>query len=320
MDRLQRSAIALTVAALAVLLPACGGPDAPASRVVLALDFTPNAIHAPIYSAVREGHDRRRGVRLEIRTPGSQPDSLKLLAAGRVDIGVLDIHDLAIARERGLDVVGVAALVQRPLAAIIARPGIHRPRELEGRVVGVSGLPSDPAFLRAVIGHDGGEYRKVRQVTIAFSAVSALLTRRIDAVPAFWNAEGVALRRRGLRTNEFRAEEFGAPRYPEVVLVTSRRTLERRRAAMRDALQAIKDGAQSTFADPQSAVGHIAQAAGSADRGLIRAQLEAVAPATRPLLVLDRASLERWADFDARIGLVKQRPDVGRSFDFDLAP
>jgi NitT/TauT family transport system substrate-binding protein/putative hydroxymethylpyrimidine transport system substrate-binding protein len=286
---------------------------------VVALDFTPNAVHAPIYTAVREHDDRRRGVRLQIRTPGSQPDSLKLLAAGRVDIGVLDIHDLAIAREQGLDVVGIAALVQQPLAAIIARPGIRRPRDLEDHVVGVSGLPSDPAFLRAVIEHDGGDYRKVRQVTIGFSAVSALLTRKIDAVPAFWNAEGVALRQRGLKTNEFRVEDFGAPRYPEVVLVTTRKTLNRRRAAIQRALQAIEDGARSTLADPEPAVRQIAEAAGSADVRLIRAQLDAVAPATRPPLALDRASLERWAAFDARIGVVKRPPDVSRSFDFTLA-
>jgi hypothetical protein len=28
--------------------------------------------------------------------------------------------------------------------------------------------------------------------------------------------------------------------------------------------------------------------------------------------------LERWADFDARIGIVQQRPDVARAFDFTL--
>jgi len=36
-------------------------------------------------------------------------------------------------------------------------------------------------------------------------------------------------------------------------------------------------------------------------------------------LTLDRAVLERWADFDARIGLVRRRPDVGRAFAFGLA-
>ncbi len=64
------------------------------------------------------------------------------MAAGRLDLGVLDIHDLALAR--ALDLVGVAALMRRPLAALVAQREIPRPRALEGRLVGVSGLPSDP--------------------------------------------------------------------------------------------------------------------------------------------------------------------------------
>src|SRR3954452_2101306 len=218
-------ALALTCAALS----ACGDSGAPgqAPTVVLSLDFIPNAVHAPIYMAVRDGRDREQGIRLQIRKPGSGPDALKLVASGRVDLGVLDIHDLAIARQQGTDLVAIGALVGRPLAALIALPGIGRPRDLAGRTVGVSGLPSDPAFLRAIVEHDGGDYRRVRQVTIGFSAVSRLLSRRVDAVPAFWNAEGVALKHRGLPVREFRVEDYGAPPYPEVVLMTSRTTLER---------------------------------------------------------------------------------------------
>src|SRR4051794_3979254 len=186
----------------------------PAAPATLALDFTPNAVHAPIYAAVREALDRRHGVKLRIREPGSSPNSLALLTSGRVDVGILDIQDLALARQRGIDVVGIAALVQRPLAALIAQARVRHPRDLAGRTVGVSGLPSDPAFVRAIVQGDGGDYARIRQVTIGFQAVSSILSRRVDAVPAFWNAEGVALRRRGVRIREFRVEDYGAPPNP----------------------------------------------------------------------------------------------------------
>ena len=133
------------LAVVALLAVACGGGSpAQPPTVVLSLDFIPNAVHAPIYAAVRRHRDVQHGIRLQIRKPASGPDSLKLVAGGRVDLGVLDIHDLAIARRRGTDLVAIAALVGRPLAALIARPGIRRPRDLEGGTVGVSGLPSDP--------------------------------------------------------------------------------------------------------------------------------------------------------------------------------
>jgi NitT/TauT family transport system substrate-binding protein/putative hydroxymethylpyrimidine transport system substrate-binding protein len=305
--------------AVALALAGCGGGGGGGAAtspptVVLSLDFVPNAVHAPIYLA----RDRAHGVRLEIRKPAAGPDALKLVASGRVQLGVLDIHDLAIAREQGADLVAIGALVGRPLAALIAQPGIRRPRDLEGRTVGVSGLPSDPAFLRAIVEHDGGDYHRVRQVTIGFAAVSRLLTRRVDAVPAFWNAEGVALRRRGVPVRELRVDDYGAPRYPEVVLITARRTLERHRDLLARTLGAIEDGRRATLAHPDAAVAAIAKAAESNDRGLIRAQLDAVDSAFAPRLRLDRAVLERWADFDARIGIVAHRPDVRRAFDLTV--
>jgi putative hydroxymethylpyrimidine transport system substrate-binding protein len=166
----------LPLIALLACLAGCGDDDGGGGgtqRGTLALDFQPNAVHAAIYAA--------RNIR--IRVPSASTDSLKLLAAGRADMSVVDIHDLGLARERGSDIVGVGALVQRPLAAVIARGSdVRRPRDLEGRRVGVTGLPSDDAVLRAVVEHDGGSFERVRRVTIGFSAAPSLIAGRVDAV------------------------------------------------------------------------------------------------------------------------------------------
>ena len=309
---------------MAVALAGCGGDDeasAP-STVTVGLDFTPNAAHAGIYAAVRTGEDEERDVRIAIRPPaGGSPDSLKLLATGRADIAVLDIHDLGLAIQEGSDVVGIGALVQRPLAAVIARGDrdISRPRELEGRDVGVAGLPSDDAVLRAVVEADGGDFEEVDRVTIGFAAVSNLLAGKVDAATAFWNAEGVVLRERGLSTREFRVDDFGAPPYPEVVLVTRRETLEHRRDDLAAAVEAIAAGTEEALADREATIGEIADAS-EADEDLVRAQVEAVAPAMEPPLVLRRGAVEGWARFAAEFGILERAPDVGRAFDFDLFP
>lgn len=314
--------VLLLVLLLAAGLAGCGDGDDPSDGaprpVELALDFTPNPVHAPVFAAARTGADRDHGIRLRIREPGEGPNALKLVASGRALLGLLDIHDLAIAREQGVDVVAVAALVQRPLAALLADPSVRRPRDLEGRTVGVSGLPSDPAFVRAIVEEDGGEYERVEQVTIGFKAVSALLARRVAAVPAFWNAEGIALEQRGRDIRQFRVEDYGAPPYPEVVVIASRRALRERRDDVRAAVRAIAAGVEAVTEDPDAAVRELAAAA-AADEELVRAQLAAVLPLFRPAMRLDRRVLERWADFDARIGIVDERPDVGRAFDFTVA-
>ena len=100
---------------LAVLAAGCGGggTDRPNEDASLLLDFTPNAVHAGIYLATARDYDGAEGVNLQVRAPGASTDALKLLEAGRVDMAILDIHDLALARENGADIVGVMALVQR---------------------------------------------------------------------------------------------------------------------------------------------------------------------------------------------------------------
>src|SRR4051794_12588269 len=238
----MRSCLLVFLACFAVVTASCGDSAKSSGPVPLslALDFTPNAAHAPIYAAVRTGADRHNGVKLRILGPGAgTPDSLKLVNSGRADVGVLDIHDLGLASERGADVVAIGALVQKPLAAVIARPNVARPRALAGKTVGVTGLPSDVAVLNAVVTGDGGDFSAVKQHTIGFSAVPAMITKKVDAVTAFWNAEGVTLNTRGVKTNDFRVDRYGAPPYPEVVLFAKRSMVEKRPKELRGLLSAL---------------------------------------------------------------------------------
>jgi putative hydroxymethylpyrimidine transport system substrate-binding protein len=292
--------IALALACLA----GCGGESGNTPEPgTIALDFQPNAVHAGIYATD-----------LKIRVPAASTDSLKLLAAGRADMAVVDIHDLGLAREAGSDIVGVGALVQRPLAAVIARAGdIRRPRDLEGKRVGVTGLPSDNAVLHAIVENDGGDYDRVKKVTIGFSAVPSLIAGKVDAVVAFWNAEGVALRQRGVDTREFRVDDYGAPRYPELVLAVKRETLRKKGELVDTMLEAIEKGTLEALNDRQATVKRIVDASG-ADEPLVRAQLAAVAPALLPAISLDPAALRGWAAFDKQFGILKEEPDVHEAF------
>jgi putative hydroxymethylpyrimidine transport system substrate-binding protein len=292
--------IPLLLVAIA-LLWGCGGESEPPQGVQrLALDFQPNAVHAGLIAG-------------DPIVPASSTDSLKLLLARRVDMAVVDIHDLGLARERGEDLVGVGALVQRPLAAVIASGDIARPRELEGKRVGVTGLPSDDAVLRAIVEHDGGDYSKVRRTTIGFSAVPSLIAGKVDAVVAFWNAEGVALRQRGVDTHEFRVDDYGAPRYPELVLAVRGATLRRRPDQVKATLGRLRHATIVALRDREATIDRLVRASG-ADEALMRAQLDAVAPALLPPMRLDRAALEGWARFDARFGILERRPDVDEAF------
>src|SRR5919107_5448288 len=159
--RMRRSVALLAAVIALVAMGGCGGggaePGAP-HGATLVLDFTPNAVHSGIYAAAANGFYRQAGVDLKVQPPGESTDAPKLLGAGRVEFAILDIHDLGIAREKGIPLVGVMPIVQRPLAAVIARGdgSVRTPRDLEGQRVGVSGLPSDEAVVDSEVEADGG--------------------------------------------------------------------------------------------------------------------------------------------------------------------
>ncbi|GBD45947.1 hypothetical protein HRbin41_00766 [bacterium HR41] len=129
----------------------------------------------------------------------------------------------------------------------------------------------------------------------------------------FWNAEGVALRLRGARVREFRLDRFGAPRFPEVVLVTTRTQLARRRAAIERTLAAIAAGIDSVRRRPQRAVDLIVSAGGG-ERALVAAQLQAVLPVFADDLRVPRAALAGWARFAEQFGILRRRPAVSDAF------
>jgi ABC-type nitrate/sulfonate/bicarbonate transport system substrate-binding protein len=307
-------------ACAAVVLVGCGSarPGSP-TRATLVLDFTPNAVHAGIYSTVVRGYDRAAGVRLDVREPSSSTDSVKLLLSGRADFAVLDIHDLAIARAAGRDVVGVLALVQRPLAAVLAQPGIRTPRDLAGKLAGVTGLPSDDAVLRSVVAGAGGDPRRVREVTIGFDAVPALLSRHVAGATAFWDVEGVALRRRRPGIHEFRVDDYGAPAYPELVLCTTGRKLRTQPKLVAATTGALARGYGVTIATPAASAADELGRVPGLDRSLLLAELDALrgaftgAPGKR-FGSLDRTRLAAWAAWEARFGIVKRAPDVAAMF------
>lgn len=309
-------AVLLTALALAGCGLSSGSPSLPGATLVL--DFTPNPVHAGIYEALARGDDVHNGFRLRVVAPSASTDSIRLLETGRADFAILDIHDLALARARGRRIVGIMGIVQRPLAAVIAAPGIGSPQGLAGRTVGVTGVPSDSAVLHSIVAGARGRPSAVRTITIGFNAVADLLAGRVAAATAFWNDEGVTLRERHPGFHIFRVDQYGAPAYPELVLVATAAALRARPDLAKDVVRALSTGYQQVLRQPASGAEALHQLVPGLDPRLLDAELRGLLPVFREpggrVGALDPRRLAAWARWERQFGIVSATPDVGAMF------
>ena len=170
------------------------------------------------------------------------------------------------------------------------------------------------AVVESEVKADGGDPAKVEEVTIGFSAVASLAAGKVDAATAFWNAEGVALRRRGIPLRIFKVDRYGAPPYPELVLTTSRKTLEEDPDLVEAMVDATRRGYEFAVSDPQVALRDLLDANPSLERADQQAQLNALLPILKPR-PFNLSVLREWAAWDLRHGLLDERLSVEEAFD-----
>jgi putative hydroxymethylpyrimidine transport system substrate-binding protein len=316
----MRRAVALLAAALLLAgLAGCGGsgaePGAPKGATVV-LDFVPNAVHTGIYAAQGQGLYEKAGIDLHIQAPGESTDAPKLLAAGRTQFAILDITDLGLADEKGLELVGLMPIVQEPLAAILARKDgpVKRPRDMDGHTVGVTGLPSDTAVVESSVKADGGDPNGVDEVTIGFNSVASLAAGKVDAATGFWNDEAVEAQRQGIPLRVFKVDEYGAPKYPELVLTTTRKEMKSDPGLVEAMVRATSEGYEFTEQNPAKALDDLIAANPSLEEADTKAQLDVLLPALHPD-PFKESVLEEWSTWAAEYGLLPKPLDVKSAFD-----
>jgi ABC-type nitrate/sulfonate/bicarbonate transport system substrate-binding protein len=264
-----RSLGVLAAAVAALSLAACGSSGAPTNaptsstatpagalakptNVTLILDFLPNAVHAGIYRALAAGYYKAANIKLRVIQPTSTADTLKLIDASKADFGLADGIDVANQIDLGRDAEAVMALVQRPLGGPIALAKEHlsSPAQLQGKTVGITGVPSDLATLNTAVTHAGGNPAKVHVVTIGFNGVQDLEAGKIAAFTGYVPADGVQLQVDGYPIQAFKLDENGGPAYPGLVAFSTRKLASTSPQLVRAFVAATVRGYEDTVRNP----------------------------------------------------------------------
>lgn len=333
MTRHRIWALALAVLALSLVLAACGekSEDTTGDRegFSLTLDFYPNPDHAGIYMAEKLGYFEEAGLDVGIATPSDPAAPVKLVAAGRSDLAISYEPEVALAREQGLDVVAIAALVNRPLTSMIwlQKSGIKGVGDLEGKTIATAGIPYQDAFLKTILARVKLTPDDVRAVNVGFGLLPALLGGSAQAMlGGFLNVEGIDLRERGKAPVVTPVDQLGVPTYDELVLVARRASLEADPEKFRLFLAALERGTDAAVQQPGAATKAISEANPDLEPKLTAAEVKA----TLPLLgartegqPYGYMNPEEWSNFAGWMrdnGLIESLPTASELLDNGYLP
>jgi len=242
-------------------------------------------------------------------------------AHSRVELWVIPTdEELLIARDKGAQLVSVAALVQRPLTSLITlkRKRVRTPADLRGKRVGTAGIPYQSSYLTTILARAKVPRDTVRETNVGFNLVPVMLSGKVDAtLGAFWNVEGVQLARAHKHPRIIRMEQVGVPTYDELVLVARKDTLAEHGDEVRAFVQALARGYAATRQDPQAATDALVRANPDLDRGFalasVRASLPVFFPTTsgRPFGWQEPQQWDAYGRWMFAHGLLGRSPNAG---------
>jgi putative hydroxymethylpyrimidine transport system substrate-binding protein len=333
MTRLRIPALALAVLAIALVLAACGEKSEEGGgereSFDLTLDFYPNPDHAGIYMAEALGYFEEAGLDVSIDTPSDPAAPMKQVAAGRSDLAISYEPEVALARDQGLDVVAVGALVNRPLTSLIwlRKSGIKGVGDLNGKTIATAGIPYQDAFLETILARVDLTPDDVKAVNVGFGLLPALVGGSAQAMlGGFLNVEGVDLRKRGKAPVVTPVDQLGVPTYDELVLVARRQSLEENPEKFRLFLAALERGTEAAVARPGAATTAITEANPDLEPKLTAAEVKATLPLLgartggRPYGYMEPGEWEAFAGWMRDNGLIASLPQPGELLDNGYLP
>jgi putative hydroxymethylpyrimidine transport system substrate-binding protein len=333
MTRPRIPAFALAVLALTLFLAACGekSEDGTTERqgLSLTLDFYPNPDHAGIYMAEQLGYFDEAGFDVGIDAPSDPAAPMKLVAAGRTDVAISYEPEVMLARDQGLDVVAIGALVNRPLTSMIwlQKSGIKGVGGLKGKTIATAGIPYQDAFLKTILARVDLTPDDVKAVNVGFGLLPALVGGSAQAMlGGFLNVEGVDLRQRGKAPVVTPVDKLGVPTYDELVLVANREALEADPEKYRLFLAALERGTDAAVEQPGAATKAITAANPDLEPKLTAAEVKATLPLLgartegQPYGYMDPKEWEAFAGWMRDNGLIDSLPQPGELLDDGYLP
>ena len=244
------------------------------TKLIVALDWTPNTNHAGFFVAQAQGLYQSRGLEVQFVSPdddGYAKTPRQRVEAGEAHFGiapsetVISCHTSDTARPQGQRIVAVAALLQTQTSAIVTlkASGIESPKQLDGRKYASYEGRFEMPIVQQLIRDDGGQGTaiEVKPGEHGLGIFNTLLSKpdEYHATWVFMPWEGVIARQKGVDLNVFALD--GVPYGYTPILVGREDLLEGMQPAVESFLAATSEGYKFAAENPTDSASVVVQVA-----------------------------------------------------------
>jgi NitT/TauT family transport system substrate-binding protein len=258
-------------------------------QLTVALDWTPNVIHAGLYLAHINGYYQKAG--LEVEFISTDVDNytrkpIERLADKEVDFALGPSEHLITYRELKepqVPVIAVATIMQKETSAFVtlASSGIDRPAQLDGKTYAGYKTVLETNLITEMIRNDGGKGNINLITPPRLSVFEGFLQGQADTCWVFMPWEGVIAEHRGMDLHAFYLNEYGVPYGYSPIIMTHEGALAHKEEDFRKFMQATAQGYREAAHNPEAAAEVLTQNIDHSnfeDAVFIRKAMQAIAP------------------------------------------
>ncbi len=227
-------------------------------KIKIALDWTPNVIHAGMYLAKLNGYYRTD---LEVEFIATDIDNytkkpVERLTAGEAHIALgpsEHLIDYRLLKNKSIPLKAIATIMQEETSAFVTRQSssIDRPAKLDGKTYAGYKTLLEENLLTAMIRNDGGAGKINMTTPPRLDIFDAFLKEEFDLCWVFMPWEGVIAEMEGFKLHAFHLTDYGVPYgYSPVLMIREDASVEEKQA-IQTFLKAAAQGYQEAARQPE---------------------------------------------------------------------
>jgi len=320
------------VSVLMLVLAGCGNNDETTNesndlrKVSFVLDWMPNTNHTGIYVAKEKGYFEEAGLDVEILLPG-EVSSGQLVATGKADFGINYQESLMMARNEGLPLVSITAIMQHNTAgyASTAEKNITEPADLAGKVFGANLSPLGEATMKMMMEGSGVGIDDIKVTNIGDSDFFVALQRDIDFSLVFQGWTGIEAEIRDIDLNMMYLKDYAEGLdYYTPIIATSEKLMEEDPALVKDFIHAAVKGYEFTIENPAEAAEILIDQVPDLNEELVRKSQEWLSPRYQDdaerFGIQEKVRYEKVRDFMIDNDLIEADFDIDKAFTNEFLP